>query len=106
MAEELFDQQAEGGAVTESRRDVRRPPLYKVVLHNDDFTTQEFVVLILERIFHHDPGAAWHIMMHVHRRGSGIAGLFPYEIAEAKVARVHDLARAHDFPLKCSIEEE
>jgi ATP-dependent Clp protease adaptor protein ClpS len=96
----------EGDVATETRRKVQKPPLYKVLLHNDDYTTQDFVVQILMTIFHHPRELAFEIMMHVHQRGIGIAGLFPYETAEAKVAQVHDLARAKEFPLKCSMEPE
>jgi ATP-dependent Clp protease adaptor protein ClpS len=105
VADEPFVKE-DGGVATETRRQVRRPPLYKVLLHNDDYTTQDFVVFILEAIFRHDPASAWQIMMHVHQRGIGVAGLFPHEIAEAKVTQVHALARAHDYPLKCSVEPE
>lgn len=98
----------EGGIATEreTTTKVRRPPMFKVYLHNDDYTTQQFVVYILEAIFHHTSEMAFQIMMHVHLRGVGVAGLFPYETAEAKVEQVHALARENDFPLKCSIEPE
>lgn len=106
MAERRRYEEQEGDVATESRTEVTRPPLYKVLLHNDDFTTQDFVVFILEHIFRHPRETAYQIMMHVHQRGIGIAGLFPFEIAEAKVDQVHALAREHEFPLKCSIEAE
>jgi ATP-dependent Clp protease adaptor protein ClpS len=96
----------EGDTATETRRKVQRPPMYKVLLHNDDFTTQEFVVKILMTIFHHSKELAFEIMMNVHQRGIGVAGLFPYETAEAKVEQVHAEAREHEFPLKCSLEPE
>ena len=96
----------EGEVATETRKKVQQPPLYKVLLHNDDFTTQEFVVFILVSIFHHTQELAFEIMMHVHQRGIGVAGLFPYETAEAKMTQVHSLARDNDFPLKCSLEPE
>ena len=96
----------ESDVATETRKQVKQPPLYKVLLHNDDFTTQEFVVQILMTIFRHPRELAFEIMMHVHQRGIGIAGLFPYETAEAKVNQVHALARENDFPLKCSLEPE
>jgi len=99
-------EQEEGGVATESTKKVERPPLYKVFLHNDDYTTMEFVVFILKAIFHHSDEMAFQIMMHVHQRGIGVAGLFPYETAEAKVARVHSLARENDYPLRCSMEPE
>lgn len=96
----------DGDVATESRVEVTKPPLYKVLLHNDDYTTQEFVVFILENIFRHPRETAFQIMMHVHQRGIGVAGLFPFETAEAKVSQVHSLAREYEYPLKCSIESE
>jgi ATP-dependent Clp protease adaptor protein ClpS len=99
-------EEQEGDVATESRMEVKKPPLYKVLLHNDDYTTQEFVVFILENIFRHPQETAFQIMMHVHQHGIGIAGLFPFETAEAKVTQVHSLAREYDYPLKCSIESE
>ena len=99
-------EEEEGGVATDTRTEVRRPPLYRVLLHNDDYTTMEFVVFVLETVFHHSSEAAFQIMMHVHQRGIGVAGLFPYETAEAKVELVHSLAKEHDFPLQCSMEPE
>ena len=84
----------------------KKPPLYKVLLHNDDYTTMEFVVWILETVFHHDEGTATAIMLHVHRNGVGVAGVYPHEIAETRVARVEGLARTHEYPLRCSLEED
>ena len=94
----------EGGVVTEKRQQVEEPKLYKVLLHNDDYTTMEFVVHVLEAVFHKSTAEASKIMMHVHQRGIGVAGVYTREIAETKVAVVHDLARKNDFPLKCSLE--
>lgn len=85
--------------------DVREPPLYRVLLHNDHFTTMEFVIEVLEGVFRKSPAEATQIMLHVHRRGVGICGVYPLEIAEAKVERVHALARRRGFPLKSSCEE-
>jgi ATP-dependent Clp protease adaptor protein ClpS len=99
-------EQEEAEVVTEAKTEVRRPPLYKVLLLNDDYTTQNFVVYILQTIFNHPKDTAVQIMLHVHTSGIGIAGLFPYEIAEAKTIEVHRLARANEFPLRCSIEPE
>jgi ATP-dependent Clp protease adaptor protein ClpS len=100
------DHEEQGDVATETKREVKRPPLFKVLLHNDDYTTQDFVVFILRSIFHHPPEVAHQIMMHVHTRGIGIAGLYPFETAEAKVTQVHGLARDNEYPLKCSIEPE
>ncbi len=96
----------EGGAATETVQRTQRAPLYKVLLHNDDFTTQEFVVFVLKSVFRHDENDAVAIMLHVHQRGIGVAGLFPREIAEAKATQTIELARANDFPLLVTVEEE
>ena len=77
-----------------------------MLLHNDDYTTKEFVVQILEYVFNKDNTEAVQIMMHVHRNGIGVAGVYPYEVAETKVKTVESLARQYEYPLKCSIEEE
>jgi ATP-dependent Clp protease adaptor protein ClpS len=90
----------------ETRTRLQRPPLYRVLLHNDDYTTQQFVVYILQTIFMQPPETAYEIMMHVHTRGLGVAGIYPYEVAEAKVGKVHALARENEYPLQCSIEPE
>ncbi|AMV73189.1 ATP-dependent Clp protease adapter protein ClpS [Desulfuromonas sp. DDH964] len=81
------------------------PALFKVLMLNDDYTTMEFVVEVLEAVFHKSPTEANRIMLSVHQRGSGLCGIYPWEIAETKVARVHARARAAGFPLKCSIEQ-
>jgi len=94
----------EGWVITEKRQQVEEPKLYKVLLHNDDYTTMEFVVHVLEEVFHKSTAEASKIMMNVHQRGIGVAGVFTREIAETKVAVVHDMARKNDFPLKCSLE--
>jgi ATP-dependent Clp protease adaptor protein ClpS len=89
-----------------TRPKTRKPPLFKVVLHNDDYTTMQFVIEVLEAIFHKSPAEAHRIMMQVHTRGHGICGVYPYEVAETKVAQVHDRAREQGFPLRASLEEE
>jgi ATP-dependent Clp protease adaptor protein ClpS len=95
----------EVGVVTESERKLKRPPLYKVLLHNDDYTTMEFVVEVLQSVFRKAPAEAIQIMLHVHRNGIGVAGVYTREIAETKVGLVEDMAREHEFPLKCTCEE-
>jgi len=95
-----------GQAVEERKADVRKTPLFRVLLHNDDYTTMPFVVEVLETIFHKSPAEAHRIMMHVHKGGHGVCGLYPFEIAETKVDLVHTRAREHGFPLKASLEPE
>jgi ATP-dependent Clp protease adaptor protein ClpS len=98
--------ESQEGVLTESTPKLKKPPLYKVLLHNDDYTTMEFVILVLESIFHKSQADAYKIMMAVHQNGLGVAGVFPHEIAEAKVDRVIEMARSQEFPLLCTMEEE
>jgi ATP-dependent Clp protease adaptor protein ClpS len=95
-----------GGAVKE-RVEVRKqePTLYKVVLLNDDYTTMEFVVNVLEAVFQKSPAEAYRIMMQVHVNGSGVAGVYPWEVAETKVETLTSMARQAEFPLRAAIEE-
>jgi ATP-dependent Clp protease adaptor protein ClpS len=88
-----------------TREDVKEPPLFKVLLLNDDYTTMDFVVQVLETVFHKSPAEAFRIMMRVHTQGKGLCGLYPHDIAETKVATVHDLAQEHGFPLRADMEE-
>ncbi|MEX0900147.1 MAG: ATP-dependent Clp protease adapter ClpS [Gammaproteobacteria bacterium] len=97
--------QDHGLAVDEARPATKRPPLYKVVLLNDDYTPMEFVVEVLERFFRMDRGKATQVMLHVHTRGKGVCGLFTYDIAETKVALVNQYSRDHQHPLLCTMEE-
>ena len=90
---------------TRTQRKLTKPKLYKVLLHNDDYTTMEFVVFILMSIFHRDETDAVQIMLHVHKNGIGVAGVYPYDVAETRVTQVEALARQHEFPLRCSMEE-
>lgn len=94
------------GIVTKTRPKTKRPSLYKVLLLNDDYTPMEFVVLILERFFNKNREEAVEIMLHVHRSGVGICGVFTYEVAETKVAQVIEFARRHQHPLQCTMEKE
>jgi ATP-dependent Clp protease adaptor protein ClpS len=84
----------------------RLPELYKVLLHNDDYTTQEFVDFVLVNVFNHDPESAHRIMLNVHMRGVGVAGIYPWEIAETKAAKATALAREREYPLLITIEPE
>jgi ATP-dependent Clp protease adaptor protein ClpS len=99
------DTDLDHGVVTETEKKLKKPPLYKVLLHNDDYTTMEFVVYVLQSVFRLPPTKATQIMLHVHRQGHGVAGVYTYEVAETKVDQVHELAKKYEFPLKCSMEE-
>jgi ATP-dependent Clp protease adaptor protein ClpS len=95
-----------GGAVRERVKPKKQEPiLYKVVLLNDDYTTMEFVIHVLETVFQQSPAEAFRVMMHVHVNGKGLAGIYPWEIAETKVATVASLAHEAGFPLRADIEE-
>ena len=98
--------QREGDVDTVQRPKVEKPRKYKVLFHNDDYTTMEFVVWLLMTVFHHDTTSAQRIMLHVHQKGMGVAGVYPREVAETKVQKVLDLARSHEFPLECTMEPE
>ena len=106
MAKEDSERQA--GVITRTRpvERLKKPVVYKVLLHNDDYTTMEFVVWVLQTVFHHDETTAARIMLHVHKSGLGVAGVYPRDIAETRAARVEELAHGHEFPLRCSLEEE
>ena len=91
--------------ITESETQLKKPPLYKVLLHNDDFTTMEFVVYILQTVFQLGETQAVAVMLQVHVEGVGVGGIYPYEIAEMKASKVMSLAQANEFPLLCTIEE-
>lgn len=90
---------------TRIREDAREPSMYKVLLHNDDYTTMEFVVDILMNVFRKSQEEAVRIMFNVHRQGVGLCGYYTYEVAETKVDQVHLLAREHGFPLRCTMED-
>jgi ATP-dependent Clp protease adaptor protein ClpS len=101
-----YDPELDDAVITESKQKVEKPPLYKVLLHNDNYTTMDFVVVILISVFHHSEIDAIRIMLQVHNKGMGVAGVFTREIAETKVAQVTELAQQHEFPLLCTMEEE
>ena len=100
------DSRFEESAVAESAEKVEEPPLFRVLLHNDDFTTMEFVIEVLRRVFGKSDGDAFHIMWAVHTQGVGCAGVYTYEVAEMKVEKVTQMARAQEYPLLCTVEEE
>ncbi|MEO6391162.1 MAG: ATP-dependent Clp protease adapter ClpS [Pyrinomonadaceae bacterium] len=95
----------DGATVTESETKLKKPPLYKVLLHNDDYTTMEFVIHVLVTIFGRTTDDAMRIMLQVHTEGIGVAGVYTYEIADMKVSKVLALARTNEYPLLCTIEE-
>ena len=94
------------GIVTKTRAKTKKPSLYKVLILNDDYTPMEFVVHILEKFFNKGREDAVEIMLHVHRHGVGVCGVFTYEVAETKVAQVVDTARRHQHPLQCTMEKD
>lgn len=93
------------GLESKVEEDLQEPQMYKVLLHNDDYTTMEFVVEILQKVFHKSPSEATRIMLLVHKSGVGTCGIYTAEIAETKVEMVHHLARKSGYPLQCSMEE-
>ena len=98
----------DGGSdvMVEKKTKLEKPKLYKVLLHNDDFTTMEFVVFVLEYVFNRNEAESISIMLKVHNEGLGIAGIYPYEIANMKADKAMNLARAREYPLLCTVEEE
>ncbi|MCK6555905.1 ATP-dependent Clp protease adapter ClpS [Candidatus Binatia bacterium] len=107
MSERHADQPDVAVAVPKTRtaRKVQKPRLFKVLLHNDDYTTMDFVVYVLQSVFHRSETDAVQIMLHVHKNGVGVAGVYAREVAETRVARVEALARDNEFPLRCTMEE-
>lgn len=103
MAKE--DNSLQSETLTGDKEEVQEPPMYKVLLHNDDYTTMDFVVIVLETIFHKDNTEATKVMLNVHYQGVGVAGIYTREIGETKVAKVHRLAKKNQFPLKCTLEK-
>ena len=100
------DRVGERRSGTEVRERKATPPRFKVVLYNDDYTPMEFVVALLESIFGMGPAEATQVMLHIHRKGSGVAGVYVLEVAETKVATVHKSAEAAGYPLRAGVEEE
>ena len=94
--------------LTESRTEkkLKKPPLYRVLLHNDNYTTRDFVVAVLKEVFHKSEPEAIQIMLHVHNNGVGVAGVYTFEVAETKIKTVEKLARENEFPLRLSVEPE
>ena len=107
MSSDKREDENQTGVVLREREDkkVKRPRMYRVILHNDDYTPMEFVVDVLEKFFRMDRMTATRVMLEVHTQGKGICGVFTYEIAETKVALVTSYARDHHHPLMCTLEE-
>jgi len=95
----------EGSVAVQERPKTKQPKMWKVLLHNDDYTSMEFVVYLLQEVFHRDLSEATSIMLHVHQTGIGVAGVYTREIAETKARKVVDVARRSEFPLQCTTEE-
>ena len=93
------------GVATKTRTEPKKPSQYKVLMLNDDYTPMEFVVMVLKRFFKMDLEQATRVMLHVHQRGVGVCGIFPYEVAETKVNQVMDCARENQHPLQCTLEK-
>jgi len=93
------------GIATKTRTRPKKPSMFKVLMLNDDYTPMEFVVLVLKRFFHMDLEQATRVMLHVHQKGVGVCGIFPYEIAETKVNQVMDFAKQNQHPLQCTLEK-
>ncbi len=100
------EERPDTGVLLKSRPKTKKPSLYKVLLLNDDYTPMEFVVHVVERFFNKNRQEATDVMLHVHRRGVGVCGVFTFEVAETKVAQVMDFARANEQPLQCTLEKE
>jgi ATP-dependent Clp protease adaptor protein ClpS len=100
------DIERESDVMTESETKLEKPKMFKVILHNDDFTTMEFVVFVLEYVFGRSTAEAFIIMLKVHNEGIGIAGVYPYEVANMKAEKAINLAKAREYPFLCTVEEE
>jgi ATP-dependent Clp protease adaptor protein ClpS len=100
------DAEGESGVATLPKPRIKEPPLYQVLLLNDDYTTMDFVVLVLQKFFHKTPGEANKVMLKIHHEGRGPCGLYSYDVAETKVMQVNDFARKNEMPLKCVMEKE
>ena len=100
-----FENDEDFGVITERKKKVKKPKMYKVILLNDDYTTMEFVVEILVYVFQKSAEEATRIMLNVHRSGVGVCGIYPFEIAETKVAQVTSIAEQQHHPLLCTMEE-
>lgn len=105
MTDKAGDWQEHGPQVEEAPPRVKRPPLFKVIILNDDYTPMDFVVEVLQKFFHMDRARATQVMLHVHTRGEGVCGVFSRDVAETKVNQVNDWSRQHEHPLMCTLKE-
>jgi ATP-dependent Clp protease adaptor protein ClpS len=103
---ELTDFEQDSEILTEKKEKLEKPKLFKVILHNDDFTTMDFVVFVLEYVFKKSTAEAFVIMLNVHQKGVGTAGVYTYEIANMKAEKAMNLAKAREYPLLCTVEAE
>ena len=101
----INDDEGQVGVATKPRTRTKKPSQYKVLLLNDDYTPMEFVVMVLKRFFRMDLEQATRVMLHVHQKGVGVCGVYPYEVAETKVNQVMDCARENQHPLQCTLEK-
>ena len=99
------DDSGTGLVVEPAKPRLKKPPMYKVIMLNDDYTPMEFVVMILEKLFRMEHEKAVQVMLNVHQKGKGICGVFPHEVAQTKVAQVLEIARQNEHPLQCTMEE-
>ncbi|MDH5798897.1 MAG: ATP-dependent Clp protease adapter ClpS [Paracoccaceae bacterium] len=106
MSDKTDRPDGDSGVMTDTRTRTQRPPLYKVLILNDDYTPMEFVIHVLERFFGLSHAQAFDLMMTVHRKGVAVVGVFAFEIAETKVSQVMDFARRNQHPLQCTMEKE
>ncbi|WP_172961037.1 ATP-dependent Clp protease adapter ClpS [Oceaniglobus roseus] len=106
MSDKDDQRDGDSGVILETKKKTQRPPLYKVLLLNDDYTPMEFVVHVLERFFGMNHAQSFELMLTVHKKGLAVVGVFSFEVAETKVAQVMDFARRHQHPLQCTMEKE
>ncbi len=106
LAADKKDGDGDASVITKTRAKTQRPPLYKVLILNDDYTPMEFVVHVLERFFGLSHSQAFEVMLTVHKKGVAVVGVFSFEVAETKVGQVMDFARRHQHPLQCTMEKE
>ena len=104
MSDESMDPRFGDELLEDVEKETKEPEMYKVVLHNDDYTTKEFVVEVLRTVFNKPAIEATRIMLNVHKRGKGIVGVYTWDIAQTKAVQVRQMAKAREFPLKCTVE--